>query len=192
MLEESCFSEYVDGQMHRVVPVIDLSGYRALHALAGGNSAISPEADAVHEAATEVMESAERSQALFGDKAAALSQLAALATECAEMGWDGGDAAGIDPVAVTSTERFVRALPEGLPPPDFTPDPDGSISLDWIRARNRLFSLSIGRSDRLAYAWLDGTDKGHGVARFDGQNVPPRVLEAIESIVGGHAGLWAA
>jgi hypothetical protein len=178
--------------MHRVVPVIDFSGYRALQALAGGNSAISPEADAVHEAATKVMKAAERSQALFGDKAAALSQLAALATECAEEGWDGEDAAGIDPVAVASTERFVRALPEGLPLPDFTPDPDGSISLDWTRARNRLFSLSIGRSDRLAYAWLDGTDKGHGVAQFDGQNVPPRVLEAIASIVGAHAGLWAA
>ena len=179
--------------MHRVVPVVGLSGYLALHALAGGDSAISPEAHAVHRAATMIMESAERSQALFGEKAAALSQLAALATECAEPGWDGEDAAGIDPVAVRLTERFVRALPEGAPLPEFAPEPDGSISLDWVQSPNRLLSLSIGRSNRLAYAWLDGADKGHGVARFDGHHVPPRVLEGIKGIVGsGHAGLRAA
>jgi hypothetical protein len=179
--------------MYRIVPVVGLSGHIALQALAGGGSAISPEADAVHKAATEVAESAERSLALFGEKAAALSQLAAMATECSEQGWDGDAAAAIDPNAILSAKRFVRALPDGVPLPEFAPEPDGSISLDWIRSRNRLLSLSIGRSNRLAYAWLDGADKGHAVARFDGQNVPPRVLEAIKDIVGqGHAGLRAA
>jgi len=179
--------------MHRIVPVVGLSGHLALQALVGGSSAISREAHAVHKAATRVAESAERSLALFGEKATALSQLAAVATECGEQGWDGDDAVAIDPIAVLLAERFVRALPEGVALPEFTPEPDGSISLDWIQSRNRLFSLSIGRSNRLAYAWLDGTDKGHGVAHFDGQNIPPRVLEAIKDIVGnGHAGLWAA
>lgn len=178
--------------MHSIVPVVGLSSHLALQMLVGGGSAISAEARAVRKAATEVAQSTERSMALFGEKAAALSQLAALAIECAENGWDGDAAVGIDPIAVRAAERFIRALPEDRPLPEFAPDPDGSISLDWIAARNRLFSLSIGGNDRLAYAWLDGTDKGHGVARFDGQNVPPRVLEGIESIVGRHAGLWAA
>jgi hypothetical protein len=87
----------------------------------------------------------------------------------------------------------VRALPDYLPVPGFSPEPDGSISLDWIQSRTHLLSLSIGHTDRLAYAWLDGTDKGHGVVRFDGRNVPSRVVEAIEGIVGQrHAGLRAA
>ncbi len=179
--------------MHRIVPVVGLSGHLALQALAGGGSAISREAQVVHKAATEVAEAAERSVALFGEKAVALSRLAELATECAEPGWDGKDAAAIDPIAVLWTRRFVRALPDGVRLPEFGPEPDGAISLDWISSRNRLFSLSIGRSNRLAYAWLDGADKGHGVARFDGQNVPPRVLDGIDRIVGpGHAGLRAA
>jgi hypothetical protein len=179
--------------MHPIVPIIGLSGYIALQALAGGRSAISPEARKVYEAATLVVQSAELSQVLFGKKAAALSQLVALASECSQSGWDGKDAAALDPVAVSSAERFVRALPDGLPLPEFSPEPDGSISLDWIWSRNRLFSMSIGHSNRLAYAWLDGADKGHGVARFDGQIVPPRVLEGIKGIVGqGHAGLRAA
>jgi len=147
----------------------------------------------VHGAATKVAALAEQSLALFGEKAAALSCLAALATECSEPGWDGEDAAAIDPLAVLWTRRFVRALPAAIPLPEFTPEPDGSLSLDWIQSRHRLFSLSIGRSNRLAYAWLDGADKGHAVARFDGRNVPARVLEGIEAIMGrGHAGLRAA
>ena len=162
-----------------------------MQALAGGNSAVSPEADAVFKAANEVAESTERSVALFGEKAVALSQLAAMATECSEQGWDGDTAAAVDPIAVLSAKRFLRALPDGVPLPEFAPEPDGSISLDWIRSRNRLLSLSIGRSSWLAYAWLDGADKGHAISRFDGQSVPPRVLDAIKGIV-GHAGLRAA
>jgi hypothetical protein len=99
----------------------------------------------------------------------------------------------IDPIAVLWAERLVRALPDGMPLPEFAPEPDGSISLDWILSCNRLFSLSVGRVGRLAFAWLDGTDKGHGVAPFDGQNVPPRVLDSIKRLVGqAHAGLPAA
>jgi hypothetical protein len=93
-------------------------------------------------------------------------------------------AAAIDPLTVLMGRRFLRLLPESVPLPEFAPEPDGFISLDWIRSPNRLFSLSIGRSNRLAYAWLDGADRGHGVARFDGQNVPARVLEGIKGILG--------
>ena len=179
--------------MYRIVPVIGISGQLALNAVAGRESGTSPEARAVHRAASEVVKSVERSQALFGEKAAALSQLAALATECAGQGWDGENAAAIDSGAVLMAERFLRALPDGIPMPEFAPEPDGSVSLDWIQSRSRLFSLSISHSNRLAYAWLDGADKGHGVARFDGQNVPPRTLEGIKIIVRpGYAGLRAA
>jgi hypothetical protein len=179
--------------MHLIVPVIGLSGHLALQSLAGGGSAVSAEARAVHEVASGVVKSAERSFALFGEKAAALSQLAALAVECADPGWDGADAVALDPIAVANVKRFIRSLPDGVPLPEFGPEPDGAISLDWIASRTRMFSLSISHSNRLAYAWLDGADKGHGVARFDGQNVPPRVLDDIRHIVGhGNAGLRAA
>ena len=169
-------------------PVVGASGNLAL----GEGSAISPEALAVHKAIREVVESIERSIALFGEKAEALSQLAALARDCAEKGWDAEEAAAVDPIAVFWAEHFVRALPDGLPLPEFALEPDGSISIDWIPSRNRLFSLSIGHGNRLAYAYLDGANKGHGVAWFDGRNIPPRVLQDIKGILGqGHVGLRA-
>lgn len=162
---------------------IYLVGYAALHPYAYRSSAISPEARAISEAASAVVESAERSQVLFGEKSVAISQIATLANECAEAGWDGDDAAPIDVAAVHTAVEFIRAMPDDLLLPEFASEPDGSISLDWIQSRKRLFSLSVGSTDRLAYAWLDGSDRGHGVARFDGKRIPSRVIEGIIGIM---------
>ncbi len=107
-----------------------------------------------------------------------------LARECAQPDWDGYGAIAVDPIALQNAEAFVRMLPESIPMPEFAAEPDGAISLDWIQSRHRLFSLSIGSNKRLAYTWLDGTDKGHGVARFDGTSIPERVLAEILSIMG--------
>lgn len=171
--------------MLAVVPVrAPAAGFPAFEAIAVGNSAVSPEAEQVREAAGRIVDDAERSQALFADKAVAISQLWALVIECAEEGWDGSGGAAVDPVAVVLAERVLRALPSHLPLPDLAVEPDGSISLDWIHSRKRLFSVSVGRGSRLAFAWLDGADTGHGVARFDGQTVPRRILEGIEAVVG--------
>lgn len=160
-------------------------GFGALYSFARAGSAVSSEAQSVRRAMDSVVNSMERSQALFGDKASAISQIWTLANECAEDGWDGYDALPSNRLAVYHAVAFIRALPVGVPLPEFAPEPDGSISLDWIQSRNRLFSLSVGPSNRLAYAWLDGTDKGHAVARFDEESIPPRILEGIKAIVSG-------
>jgi hypothetical protein len=172
---------------------IYLTGYAVLNFYARGGSAISSEAQAVQEAASAVVESAERSQALFGEKAAAISRLRALANECAVQGWDGNEASAIPPLAIFMAERLLRALPDAIPLPEFAPEPDGSISLDWIQSRSRLFSVSVGINHRLAYAWVDGADRGHAVARFDGDRIPRRVIEGICQIMNhGNATFRAA
>jgi hypothetical protein len=169
--------------MPEPVSVVGLCvGYAALHVIARSTSAISPEAQQVRQAANALVASAEHSHVLFGDKVAAISNLRRLASECSEEGWDGSGSAGISPCAVQTTETFLRVLPDGYPLPECASEPDGSISLDWIQSRTRFFSLSIGASNRFAYAWIDGTDKGHGVASFDGTRIPQRILEGINAI----------
>src|SRR5258706_6876016 len=112
------------------------------------------------------LERAPPSQAPFGRKAAAISELRAIASNCSKGGWDSDDASAIDPVALLNAEAFVRALPDAIPLPEIAPEPDGAISLDWIQSKTRLLSLSVGSSNRLAYAWLDGSDRGHAVTYF--------------------------
>jgi hypothetical protein len=113
----------------------------------------------------------------YAPKTAVISQVRAIANECAAAGWDGAGAEPASQDAVARAVDLIRALPDGVALPELAPEPDGQISLDWIQSRNRLFSLSVGPGRRLAYAWLDGEDRGHAVAGFDGEG--PGQHEAI-------------
>lgn len=152
-------------------------------------SAVSDEAEVVRSASDAVVQAEERSFALFGAKADSISQIWALVTESREGGGD--DADPISDGAAEQAADFIRALPEDVPLPEFAWEPEGSISLDWIRGRHRVFSLGIGESPYLPYAWVDGTDRGYAVAFFDGEAVPPRILEGIGRTTGsGGATVW--
>jgi len=120
---------------------------------------------------------------LFDKKAVAIHQLWTVARDCAKQGWDGEEARAIAPKSVLTAEAFIQALPEDILLPEFAPEPDGCISLDWIQSRDRMFALSIGTGQRLAYAWLDGLDKGHAVALFNGTVIPRRILIGIREII---------
>jgi hypothetical protein len=130
-----------------------------------------------------VAKARERSLALFGKQALVIAQLDAIAEECSQDNWDGYDAIRIDDLTQENAGQVLRSLPDSVPMPEVAPDPDGSIAFDWVESRNRRFSLSIGANGRLAYAWIDGTDKGYAVARFDGVNFPDRVLYDLHQIV---------
>jgi len=173
-------------------PITPSAGYPGLRARGRGSTAVSFEAEQVDNATERVERQRESSQALFGKKAAKIDQLWALARECADENWDGTGAAAIEIGAVLRTEGFLRALPDRVPLPELAVEPDGAVSLDWIRSPRRLVSVSVGRGSRLAFAWLDGTNRGHAVERFDGETVPGPILERIEAVVGnGDAALRA-
>ena len=174
-------------------PLSTTVGLWLLSGCARSGSAISQEASDVAKAASAIIAERERSESLFGQKAAVISALLLMADERAESGWNGEGAQAIGSEVVRRASDFIRAIPEGVALPEISAAPDGSIVFDWALSKHRVFVLSIGESDRLAYAWLDGTDKGHGVARFDGIRVPPRVLNGVQAVVShGNAPLWAA
>ena len=70
--------------------------------------------------------------------------------------------------AVERTLRLVQTLHVDFPIPEVAIDPDGAISLDWVDSMTRIFSISVGDSDSVAYAWINGFDRGSGVVRFEG------------------------
>lgn len=154
-------------------------GYAMLNAAARFRSAVSPEAGFVRRSACQLVENAKTSIALFGGKAQAISSIWQLAADCSAADWDGEGAKPISEAAAVIAEDFISALPDNFPLPEVAPENDGAISLDWIASRYRVFTLSINGSNRLAYAWLDGTDRGHGVVRFNGVQIPPSILDAI-------------
>lgn len=169
-------------------------GIAAIYGLARAGNAVSAEARAIRNSAQAIVDRVENSDALFGSKAAAISALHGLTREHGEIGWDGGEAKPVDRGAIAHAIAFVRALPEGCELPEAAVEPDGDVSFDWMPSRHRMLSISVsGRHDRLAYAWLDGTDRGSAVARFDGITIPRRVLRAIAGVSSvDHAVFWAA
>ena len=125
-------------------------------------SAVSDVAARIQELIGSLSRSNERMQSLTGNEAVFET---ALNTALDELVRD-DDQHDVPAGAVDRALRLVRALPPDLPPPEVAIDPDGAISLDWIPSRTRMFSISVGESDRLAYAWMNGSDRGHGVVRF--------------------------
>jgi hypothetical protein len=162
------------------VSAVGRFGVAAIYALALPGNAMSAEARLVQEGAKAIVARVEHSDALFGSKTAVISELWGLACSHGEPYWDGGEAFAVDRAAVALAVAFVRALPDDCKMPEVAVDPDGAVSLDWIPSRQRMLSVSFaGNSDRLAYAWIDGTDRGSAVARFDMRTVPMRLLQAI-------------
>ena len=159
-----------------------LAGYAALQPLRRSGSAVSYEAEAAKEYASMVYDHVESSWALFGRKEEIINKIRAFGIECSEADWDGYDAEPVSPDALERAEAFIRSLPESISMPEVSVEPDGDISFDWLPTTTKTFSVSVGTSDRFSYAWFDGTDRGHGVARSSNGEVPARILQEIHRI----------
>lgn len=155
------------------------AGYAALQPLRRSGSAVSLEAVAAKEYASVVLDHVESSWALFGKKEEIIHRIREFGIECAEADWDGFGAEPVSQNALERAELFIRSLPESISMPEVSVEPDGDISFDWHPTGAKTFSVSAGPSDRFAYAWFDGTDRGHAVARSRNGEVPTRILEEI-------------
>ncbi len=145
-------------------------------------SGVSSEALSLELALQRLMAATEGTQAWFGAKAEAIASLRDVEAECADIGWDGADAQPVDNAAARRAEALIRAWPDDVRLPEVAAEPDGAISLDWVRSRHRVFSVSVGPRDRLAYAWIDGADRGHGAVGFDGETAPPRIVDGVRRL----------
>lgn len=88
--------------------------------------------------------------------------------------------ASVSPDTATHALRFALLLPNSLPIPEISPDPDGDISFDWISKTGKVFSASIDRTGRIAYAGRFGErSKVHGVEQLS-DSLPQEILRGIE------------
>ena len=162
--------------------------YAEVRAAATDRTAVSEPACSVRKAARSAVSELEVSRWFFGARLSLITELLELGRECAAPNWDGYSARPIDALVIWRATTFVRSLPRDLPVPDVAPAPDGSITFEWLVGQHRRFIVSVAKSDRMAYAWLDGTDSGHGVARFAGGLLPRLVVEAMRAVgVNGNA-----
>jgi hypothetical protein len=166
------------------ITAVGLSGIAALRDTSNRRSGFSDHANYLAREAKTLVEKNDRSQSLVGLRGAILSELIDLKDEHSHRGWDGGEAPPVLRVVLDRARELIMSLPTSIPNPELAVDPDdGAVSLEWYAGPSRIFSVSVGRSSRMACAGIDGTDSWHGVARFDGAKVPEFVLQSIQRII---------
>lgn len=102
--------------------------------------------------------------------------------ESSSSNWDGYGAEAVTAGAVDEVFALLNSLPRSLPRPELTPEPDGSMALEWENGPNRLISLSVNGKGVIVYAGLIGKgSKAHGMEVFN-DSLPENLVAYINRI----------
>lgn len=83
------------------------------------------------------------------------------------LGVSDGDSVPVDKQTVLAAVRFAYSLPRFGVMPEVSADPDGEVSFDWFGPSGEMFSVSVNKNKRLAYAgWFGETSRIHGIEKL--------------------------
>ncbi len=85
--------------------------------------------------------------------------------------------------SISWARMFASAIPDEWPLPDVGMDQDGEVCFEWLMDNKRRMSVTIGGDGRLPYAWLAGDQRAHGVAIFNGTEIPKVITEGMGAIL---------
>lgn len=86
----------------------------------------------------------------------------------------------VDAETIGAATQFAYSLPRFGPLPEVSADPDGEISFDWIAPSGQMFSVSVNKQNRLAYAgWFGEKSRIHGIEQL-AESCPQQIVQGIE------------
>ncbi len=95
---------------------------------------------------------------------------------------DARDETPVDSDTIEAAKLFAFLLPRFAALPEVSADPDGEISFDWLGPSGKMFSVSVNKQNRLAYAgWFGEKSRNHGIEEL-GESCPPEILRGIERV----------
>lgn len=101
---------------------------------------------------------------------------------CSRDDWDGEDSIGVSRVSVQFAKKFLRLMPDTIPTPEITPDPDGYISFEWYVDRKNSLMLSIGPAPVIYFAGVFGQDeKLNGKTKL-GDEIPDPITGSLAKL----------
>lgn len=127
----------------------------------------------------EVIRERLRDTARFGNKLIGLENAY---VEASEPDWDGYGAVAADRDSYFRARELLGLLPDSMPVPEFSVDPDGEISIEWVLSKSRLVTISVGSDGTLTYIGFLGSARMKGAERFD-QEIPRAVMAVLERII---------
>ena len=91
-----------------------------------------------------------------------------------------GTSIPVDVGTIRAATQFAYSLPRFGPIPEVSSDPDGEISFDWVGPSGEMFSVSVNKQNRLAYAgWFGEKSRVHGIEQLD-EGCPRQIVRGIE------------
>lgn len=110
------------------------------------------------------------------------SELEELSITASHKNWDNLGSAPLDADTYQIAKRFISALPSSLPAPELTVDRDGEVNFDWYGSSGQIFTASLRKDGRIAFAGQISTrNRLSGVGEFN-DSVPEKVVESIKTI----------
>jgi hypothetical protein len=90
------------------------------------------------------------------------------------------DSIPVDRNTALAANHFAYSLPRFGPLPEVSADPDGEISFDWLGPSGQMFSVSVNKQNRLAYAgWFGEKSRIHGIEEL-AENCPEEIIRGIQ------------
>ncbi len=109
-----------------------------------------------------------------GARAALLVELERACERCAQPDWDNEGATAISAETQAAARRLIEAIPNDLPLPVLTAEPDGQLNFEWYRSPQKLVTACLSDSGTLFWAALIGSEDPRGSCPF--MNEFPRTL----------------
>lgn len=123
-----------------------------------------------------------KSTAVKSSRSPMIDELSSIYADCQMANWDGNGADPIGIDTINQTKLLLDAIPQGVMAPELAPEPDGRVSLDWLVARNRILSISLGSGSTIPFAYSNGLSRGHGVTEFSQGRFPRDLFELLRLI----------
>ncbi len=100
-----------------------------------------------------------------------------MVAECFDENCGENSNKAVSPVTLKNAIKFAKTLPEYLQLPEYIPDDDGEICLEW-KKEEKYLSISIGVGTNCNFSYNDGTINGHGVFRFQDE-IPQMIIDIL-------------
>ena len=102
--------------------------------------------------------------------------------EAIAPGWAGPGSNAVHPLTLDMAQRFLDALPLSMPAPEVNADPDGEISFDWDRGRDRLLAVSISLSGRLSFIYRHRSVRLRDTLWFMDDQLPDELVGLYQNL----------
>ncbi len=106
-----------------------------------------------------------------------------------EYNWDGYNALPITIETGEAAKEFIRLIPNDIDIPEFSPDNDGEISIDWdycvgdnFNSEYFCLSVSINDGKKLSYVMKDPYNRSNGIYDFK-DKIPEPIIKDLKTFL---------